>query len=60
MNNVFTIKAYSLKELAKIYGCKTRTMRIWLLPLRPELGHREGHQYNLKQVRIIVEKLGAP
>lgn len=60
MNHQFIIKAYSTKELAGLYGCKARTMRIWLRALHPELGPRQGHQYNLKQVRMIVERLGEP
>ena len=54
------LKAYSLKELAGLYECSSKTMRTWLKPFEKELGPRMGHYYTPKQVKIIFERLGIP
>jgi hypothetical protein len=59
-DNTFTIRPYTPQELAASYRCTTRTMYKWLQHLKKELGPRVGHTYNPRQVKIIVEQLGAP
>lgn len=54
------IKAYSVKEVAGLYGISTKTLRKWLTPFKNDIGQRQGHFYYPKQVRIIFEKLGLP
>ena len=59
-NNEFYIRPYTIKQLAVTYNCSTKTLRKWLEILRPNLGERMGHFYNPRQVRMIIEFLGAP
>jgi hypothetical protein len=54
------IKAYTLKQLAALYGFTVQTMRKWIAPLKDKIGPRIGHFYNPKQIKIIFEHLGNP
>jgi hypothetical protein len=54
------VTPYSIKELAAIYGVSKTIIRLWLRPLREEIGPRLGHYYNVAQVTIIFEHLGKP
>ena len=58
-NDEFRIQPYTLKQLAQQYRTSLNTFGRWVAMI-PELGPRVGHFYNPKQVRIIVEHLGAP
>lgn len=53
-------KAYSNKEIARLYDVSPRTWRRWLEPFRNDIGSRKGHFYNPNQVKVIFEKLGVP
>jgi hypothetical protein len=59
-NNVVEIKAYSLAELANLYGISNRIMKTWLAPFTNDIGKKHGRFYNTLQVKIIFEKLGLP
>lgn len=54
------IRPYSCKELIALYGISRKTLSRWLLPFEAEIGERQGHYYNVKQVTIIFDKLGQP
>jgi len=58
--NGFIIRAYKVKELAFIYKVSKPTLKKWLQPFRQEIGNQIGHFYTGPQVRIILDKLGAP
>ena len=58
--NEFRVQSYTLKELAEHYRCSAKTFKKWLAHIQQDLGPRIGHFYNPRQVRIIVDRLGAP
>lgn len=47
----------TLHQLAVYFQVSEKTMRKWILPLMPKLGHIYGNIYTPKQVRIIKEHL---
>ena len=59
-NDQFPIQSYTHKELADLYRCSVKTFKKWLRHLQKDLGPSVGHFYNPRQVRIIVDQLGAP
>ncbi len=54
------IQPYSVKDFARIYNVSRKTFRRWVEPFQKELGDRNGHYYNVTQVKTIFEKLGLP
>jgi hypothetical protein len=58
--NPILLKAYSLVELAAIYGVDWRTFKKWLKPFEQEIGKKEGRYYRIPQVKVIFEKLSLP
>lgn len=54
------MKAYSLSELARIYGVDWRTFKKWLKPFEKEIGEKQGRYYNIPQVKVIFDKLSLP
>ena len=58
--NETMIKGYMTKELAKLYQVSPKVFRNWIKPHLSAIGERQGWYYNLAQVKIIFEKLGAP
>ena len=54
------VKAYSLSELARIYGVDWRTFKKWLKPFEKEIGEKQGRYYNIPQVKVIFDKLSLP
>ncbi len=58
--NSFRLRAYTLSELASIYGVCNRTMRKWIKPFSEQIGPRQGHYYSVAQVKIIIDKVGLP
>ena len=58
--NTIEIKAYSISELARMYGISNKTINRWMKPHTHLLGKREGRYYTARQVRIIFTKLGLP
>jgi predicted DNA-binding protein YlxM (UPF0122 family) len=53
-------KPYSVKDFARIYNVSRKTIRRWIKPFEKEIGERNGHYYNVFQVKTIFEKLGLP
>jgi transposase len=58
--NTMPIRAYSLKQIASLYCVSKQTFKIWLKPFEKEIGKRIGHFYSVKQIKIILDKLGTP
>lgn len=54
------IQPYSTKDLARMYKVSRKTVRRWVKPFENDLGKRNGHYYNVGQVKTIFEKLGFP
>jgi transposase-like protein len=59
-SNKIQIRAYSVKEVANLYGISGKILKKWLDDYEKEIGNRKGHFYNPKQMKIIFDKLGAP
>jgi hypothetical protein len=58
--NGMPIRAYTLKEIASLYCVSKITFKKWLKPFEKDIGKRIGHFYSVKQIKIILEKLGTP
>ena len=56
----FTLKPYSVAELARHYNVKPRTMKNWLLPFAQAIGRKSGRLYTVKQIVIIIQSIGEP
>ena len=56
----FTLKPYSVAELARHYNVKPRTMKNWLLPFAPTIGRKSGRLYTVKQIVTIIQCIGDP
>lgn len=56
----FSLKPYTIRELAQFYSVSTSTMQRWLKKSNIELGQRIGYYLTVKQVGIIIEHLGLP
>jgi transposase len=56
----FSLKPYSVKQLAEIYGVSTKTFRRWLSPYKEEVGEKLGYFYTITQVQRILHFLGIP
>ena len=54
------VKAYTISELAALYGISTKTIKTWLKPHVTAIGPRLGRYYTVLQIRIIFEKIGMP
>lgn len=55
-----TIKAYSNKELAEMYGITYNAWLEWIKPIKDSLGKNVRGLWNPKQVEQIVNHLGLP
>ena len=55
-----TVKAYTTKELAAMYGISSKTFRTWLYPYTELIGEKHGRYFTVLQVRLMFEKLGLP
>ena len=58
--NYIELKAYSIKELALLYGVCDKTLKKWLKPFAEQIGQKQGRYFNVAQVTIIFGKLGQP
>ena len=56
----FMLRAYSPKEMRNLYGVSPRTFKKWTENFKNEIGEVKGKFYTVAQVKIIIEKLGAP
>jgi hypothetical protein len=54
------VRAYTVKELAELYGISEKTFKSWLQPHCGTIGKKKGWYFNTLQVRIIFSKLGEP
>jgi hypothetical protein len=54
------LKAYTPLQLSAMYEVSKKTFNKWLLPFTKEIGARNGHYYTIKQVQVIIEKIGSP
>jgi hypothetical protein len=54
------LRPYTHKDLAGFYKVSWVTFQEWLKPFMEEIGPKKGHFYNLRQVKIIFERLGWP
>ncbi len=60
MSTMSLTRAYSVKELAGLYGVSSFTMKKWLEPHRESVGEKQGRFYTPLQVKIIFDCLGEP
>ena len=60
INTKLELKPYSKKELSAIYGISVKTLNKWVSPFKADVGVMRGRFYNVKQVKLIFEKLGLP
>lgn len=56
----FQLRAYTIAELALVYGVCKRTIKKWIKPFAQDIGPRQGHFYSISQVEIIINKIGLP
>lgn len=54
------IKPLNYKQLAALYEISHRTLKSWLEPFSAEIGVMRGRTFTIRQVRMIIEKLGDP
>ena len=59
-NPISELKPYSHKEVATFYGVCPKTLEKWLVPFKIKIGPRLGRYYTVKQVSMILNKLGMP
>lgn len=57
---VIELRGYSLSELARLYKVSDRTFKKWLLPFAAEVGPKQGRFFNVRQLQIILKRLGLP
>jgi hypothetical protein len=60
MEKNITIRPYTHRELALLYGVSWKTFQRWLKPYEKQIGPKRGHFYSAGQVRIIFECIGPP
>ena len=58
--NETTVRAFTTKELAAMYGVSTKTFRTWLQPHKQAIGEKVSKYFTALQVKLIFEKLGEP
>ena len=49
-----------LKDLAALYEVRPRTIKVWLNKHQLAIGEKVGRYYTIKQMEIIIDKLGEP
>lgn len=54
------LRAYTTKELAELYKVNERTFKRWIKPFYNAIGDRNGHFFNINQVKAIFDRLGSP
>jgi transposase-like protein len=54
------LHAYSVQDLARLYRVNKVTFKKWIKPFEEAIGERIGHFYTVKQVLVIIDKLGLP
>ncbi|HWY36126.1 MAG TPA: hypothetical protein VNX68_15890 [Nitrosopumilaceae archaeon] len=56
----FMLKAYSPKEIRNMYGISASVYNKWIESFKEEIGELKGRYYTVTQVKIIIDRLGAP
>jgi hypothetical protein len=56
----FRLRPYTHKELRTLYGVSWFTFTKWIKPFESELGVVQGRCFNVKQVKLLIDKLGIP
>lgn len=56
----FRLRPYTPKELRTLYGVSWLTFTKWIKPFESELGRVHGRCFTVRQVKLLVEKLGIP
>lgn len=59
-DNAVPLRPYTLKELASLYSVSRLTFKRWLKPFEKDIGERNGYFFSIKQIKIILSKLGTP
>jgi transposase len=54
------LKAYSVKQLAEVYEVSPKVLRTWISEIEKEVGLKNGHFYNHRQIKIIFDEFGIP
>lgn len=57
---VVELRGYPLTELSRLYKVSNRTFKKWVKPFEAEIGTKEGRFFNVRQVKIILARLGLP
>lgn len=55
-----TAKPRTLNDLARFYKVDKRTVKKWLKPFSNEIGAKAGNYYTIKQLTVIIDKIGTP
>ncbi len=56
----FILKAYSQKEILKMYDVSYSVFKRWIESFEQEIGELKGNFYTIKQVQVIINHLGIP
>lgn len=56
----WVIQPCTTKHLAAIYDVSYKVFRGHLKPFLKEIGKKMGHYFTMKQVMLIIERLGIP
>lgn len=56
----WSVRPATARELARLYQVSYHIFKSHLKPFADEIGRRIGHYYTVKQVIIIINKLGPP
>lgn len=59
-NKRFALKAYSQKEILAMYDISYSVFKRWIKAFETELGELNGNYYTIKQVQLLIDKLGMP
>ncbi len=58
--NTWNVQPANTKQLAALYEVTTRIFRKWIKPFSNEIGERTGIYFTVRQVELIIDKLGLP
>lgn len=56
----WTVHPSTTKELSALYQVSTKVFRSHIKPFLNEIGERHGNYFTVKQIEIIIDKLGLP
>lgn len=58
--DIFILRPFTHKELALLYNVCWATFQRWIKMHEEEIGKKQGHFYNINQVRLIFRIFGMP